>query len=123
MLKVIGVIPIVGGVSATAIAISSRYLIGALYSQTDAIQLIEALAQSGLYLGAAIATSSATILALMLTLLALTRRADADFNFEVYQKIDRIGLMSTISLCGAMLLLLFPTLRHVIEKITPTEKV
>lgn len=103
-------IPLAGGVAATLLAIGSRFLIGSVYSDADAVQLIEALSRSGLYLGAAIATASATILALMLTLLGFARRLDEDFDRDVYQRINRVGFLSTVSLCFALLLLLFLTL-------------
>lgn len=104
------IMPLAGGGVAAAMAIGSRFLVGAVYSQADAVQLIESLARSGLYLGSAIATSSATILALMLTLLGLTRKMDTDFDKEVFVRIDRIGLLSTIGLCGALGMLLILTL-------------
>lgn len=106
MLRIYGWLPLIGGTSAALIAIGSRYLIGAVYSAADAVQLIESLSRSGLYLGAAIATSCATILALMLTLLGFANRLDAEFDHTVYQRIDRIGLMSTLGMCGSLLLLL-----------------
>lgn len=103
-------VPLTGGLIATGIALGSRFLIGSVYSGANAMELIEALARSGLYLGTGIATSSATILALMLTLLGLTRRMDQEFDAEVYKRINWVGLLSTLSLCAALILLLLLTL-------------
>lgn len=109
-MKSVWLVPLAGGITAALLAVGSRFLIGTVYSDADAVQLIEALSRSGLYLGAAIATASATILALMLTLLGFTRRLDEDFDRTVYRRINRVGFLSTISLCCALLLLLFLTL-------------
>ncbi len=98
--------PLIGGGLAVLVTLGVKFLIGGVYSQAKAIQLIEALRDSTLYFGAAVATSSATILALMLTLLGLGRRAETDLDIGVYQSVNRIALISTISLCGAVLLLM-----------------
>lgn len=109
-MKSVWLVPLGGGITAALLAVGSRFLIGTMYSDADAVQLIEALSRSGLYLGAAIATASATILALMLTLLGFARRLDEDFDSTVYRRINRVGFLSTISLCCALFLLLFLTL-------------
>lgn len=91
---------------AVLVAIGVKSLIGGIYSSGEALRLIETLRDSSLYFGAALATASATILALMLTLLGLSRQADSEFDRWVYRNINRITLVSTISLCGAVLLLM-----------------
>lgn len=87
------------------IGVGGKLAIGSVYHKVEAIQLIETLASAGLYLGSAIATASATILALMLTLLGLTRRSDSDFDFEVYRQIASVSNLATYSLLGSLLLL------------------
>lgn len=84
----------------------ARGAIGTIYSAGEAVVLLEALSRSGLYLGSAVATASATTLALMLTLIGLVRRSDADFNTNVYKNIDRVAVLSTASLISSVLLLL-----------------
>lgn len=88
------------------IGVGARFAIGNIYSEAEATNLIEALTGTGLYLGSAIAGASATTLALMLTLLGLTKNADADFDYSVYKSISQVAWLSTISLVGAVILLL-----------------
>lgn len=80
--------------------------IGTVYSAAEAKELIGALSSTGLYLGSAIATASASTLALMLTLIGLTNRSDNDFDNGVYQRISRVSVLSTAALIGSVLLLL-----------------
>ena len=95
---VAGLIIVIGGLA--------RIAIGNVYSEAEATNLIEALTGTGLYLGSAITGASATTLALMLTLLGLTRQADADFDHQVFRSISHVAWLSTISLVGAVILLL-----------------
>lgn len=101
---------LIGGLLTVGISLAVRFFVGRVYGGAETIKLIQALADSSLYLGAAIATSSATILALMLTILGLAKEANNDFNIKLYHRIDVIGLLSAISLCGAILLLLLLSL-------------
>ena len=89
-----------------ALGIGARWAIGSVYSSGEAIQLIETLASSALYLGSASATASATILALMLTLTGFIRRLDADFGRDVWWRVDRVSQSATISLMASLPLLL-----------------
>lgn len=99
-----------GGVMALSIALAVNFLGGNIYSSAKAREMIEALSSSALYFGAAIATSSATILALMLTLVGMTRDSEHDFSDTLYQRVMRICIFSTITLCSAILLLLMLSL-------------
>ena len=101
---------LVGGLLTVGVSLAMRFLVGQIYGSSEAVQLIQALSGSSLYLGAAIATSSATILALMLTILGLAKESSNDFNVKLYHRIDVIGLLSAISLCGSILLLLLLSL-------------
>lgn len=96
---------VVGGALAVIVSLGTRLLSGRIYSEAKAVQLIEGLRDASLYFGAAVATASATILALMLTLLGLALDADIDFQGWLYRLVRRIGGLSTLSLCGAILLL------------------
>ena len=80
--------------------------IGNIYSSGEAVVLLKALSQSGLYLGSASATASATVLALMLTLIGMVRRSDQEFDENIYQSINRIAQLATSSLLSSLLLLL-----------------
>ncbi|WP_460098700.1 hypothetical protein [Qipengyuania sp. 483] len=89
----------------------ARKAIGSVYGTGEALALLESLARSGLYLGSASATASATTLALMLTLIGVVRRSDHDFNDLVYENVERIARLATISLLaslGLLLVLVFP---------------
>ena len=88
------------------IGIGARFAIGNVYSEAEATNLIQSLTQTGLYLGSAIAGASATTLALMLTLLGLTNQTKTDFDSDVYRSISQVAWLSTISLVGAVILLL-----------------
>lgn len=89
---------------------AARWANGMVYSQAEAKDLIATLSKSGLYLGSAMATSSGTTLALMLTLIGLVRRANQDFGAPVYRRINNVSLLSTLSLIGSVFLLLALTM-------------
>lgn len=89
-----------------AVGLGARWAIGSVYSAGEAVQLIDALASSGLYLGSASATASATILALMLTLTGFINRLDAEFTKDTWCSVKRVSQSSTISLMASLFLLL-----------------
>lgn len=89
---------------------AARLAIGRTYGSGKATQLIDSLADSGLYLGSGIATASATMLALMLTILSMTRNTDGEFNEDLYRRVYRVSVMATLSLVGAVVLLLALTI-------------
>jgi len=93
-----------------ALGALARYLNGSVYSETELLELFGTLQQSGLYLGSAIATSSGTTLALMLTMVGLVRRLDHDFDVDVYRTVALIGVVSTICLIMSVVLLMILTL-------------
>ncbi len=97
------------GIAAT-VAIAQPLLIGHIYSGTRAVDLLESIKESSLYLGSAIATASATVLALMLTLLSLTSQVDTSFNRSTYKGIKLIGDISTVTFIGSVALLLLLSL-------------
>ncbi|MGB3167098.1 MAG: hypothetical protein WBA68_10030 [Alteraurantiacibacter sp.] len=92
------------------VGLAGHFASGAIYSSLEARELISALSSPALYLGSAIAASAATTLALMLTLLGLVRRADAEFDPQMYKQIYRVAVLSTILLAGAVVMLLLMTM-------------
>ncbi len=84
----------------------ARQAIGTVYGSGEAIALLEALARSGLYLGSATATASATTLALMLTLIGMVRRAETEFDSQIYGNINTIAQLCFVSLIVSLMLLL-----------------
>lgn len=96
----------IGGLLTGGIALGGQYLIGQVYSGYKALQLLEAVASSSLYLGSAIVTASATIIALMLTMISLTKQSEGEFDSLFFYRIQRIGSLSAVSLTAGILLLL-----------------
>jgi hypothetical protein len=84
----------------------AREAIGRVYGAAEAIVLIDALSRAGLYLGAAVATASATTIALMLTMLGVIRNVDEDFDITTYRSVSNIAKLATVSLLTSLLLLL-----------------
>lgn len=98
--------PIIVFVLICAIGFGARTAIGTIYSSGEAIALLESLQQSGLFVGSATATASATTLALMLTLIGMVRRADEDFSHATYENIGRVAKLTTAALMSSLVLLL-----------------
>ena len=92
------------------IGLGAREAIGTVYGAAEARDLLEALSRAGLYLGSAIATASATTLALMLTLIGMLRRIETEFNRQTYKQVSRIAILSTATLMISFLVLLAFTL-------------
>lgn len=90
-----------------ALGTGAWFAVGAVYSSAKASQLIEALTESGLYLASTGAGASATILALMLTLLGMINKADAiEFDDILSALVKRISSFATLALMLSLLLLL-----------------
>ena len=98
------------GAAILALGALGRLATGTIYSSAKALDLIEAVRSSALYLGSAMATSAATTLALMLTVVGLVSRVDHDFEPVVYRRIKTIAWLSTLSLIGSVVMLLVLTL-------------
>ncbi len=98
---------LVGGILAGSIALGGQWFIGQVYSGYQARQLLEAVASSSLYLGSSVVTASATIIALMLTMISLTKQTEGEFDAVFFKRIQRIGLLSTAAMISGIILLLF----------------
>ncbi len=98
---------LIGGIIAGSIAFGGQWMVGQIYSGWEARKLLEAVISSALYFGGSVVTASATILALMLTMLGLTKQTDSDFDAVFFKRTERIGFLTTITLIGGVLLLLF----------------
>ena len=88
------------------LGILARWAIGRVYYSGEALQLMDSLTDSGLYLGSASATASATVIALMLTLTGMIRRVDADFDIDVWSSVDHVSGLAITSLLASLTLLL-----------------
>ncbi len=96
-----------GGVVAGGVALVGQMLVGSVYNGVEAHDLLQALIPSAHSLGGAVVQASATILALMLTLLGLSRKEIEDLEPGFFHRISQIALLSSIALASAILLLLF----------------
>lgn len=96
-----------GGVLAATIALVGQWFIGRIYNGEQAQYLLQAINNSALWLGGSVVTASATILALMLTMLSLSDQTKIDFDKVFFRRIEQIGVMTTVSLASGILLLLF----------------
>ncbi len=96
-----------GGLLAGVIAFGAQMLVGFVYNGFEAHDLLQALIPTADSLGGAVVQASATILALMLTLLGLSQKELGDLERDFFRRIQRIALLSSIALASAILLLLF----------------
>lgn len=110
-----------GGVLTAIIALVGQWFIGRNYSGEQTQYLLQAINNSALWLGGSVVTASATILALMLTMLSLSDSTKIDFDKVFFRRIEQIGVMTTISLAGGILLLLFLSIPLQASKNVPNQ--
>lgn len=101
---------LIGGILAGGVAIGGQFLVGQIYSGTEARSFLTALVPSARAVGTGVVSASATIMALMLTMVGLGRRATRDLGDRFFKRIERIGLLSTIGLSAGVLQLLILTI-------------
>lgn len=97
---------IIGFILICLFGAAARSLNGAIYNESELMNLLDSIQRSGLYLCSAIATVSGTILALMLTMTGLVRKSDQNFDVNVYKTVSLIALFSATSLIVSIILLL-----------------
>ncbi len=95
-----------GGIAVGVAALVGQMLVGFVYNGFEAHDLLQALIPPAQSFGGAVVQASATILALMLTLLSLSRREIDDLEPGFFHRIDRVAELSSITLAAAILLLL-----------------
>lgn len=96
-----------GGFLAAALALAGQWFLGQGYGGYEAVKLIQSMTSPFLFLGSSIVTASATIMALMLTLLSFINQTDTEFDNSFFKRIERIGFLATVALSGGVLFLLF----------------
>ena len=84
----------------------ARVAIGTVQPGSEVLQLIQRLTDAGLFIGSAIATASATTLALMLTLIGMMRRVEHEFDVDAYQDVARIARTASLAMFVSLILLL-----------------
>ncbi len=97
---------LIGGGIAAVIGFGGMALVGTV-SSWQAERLVEAVLPSVRFLASTLAAASATILALMLTMLSLTHGHDGDFKVSHYRRLRQISTLCSVLIAGSVLLLLF----------------
>ena len=97
--------PLLGGILLALISISGYLLVGQVYSASATRQLIEAMIPSVRTLCFALITACSTIVPLMLTILSMVNRADAEFDSNFFRQIKQITLFSAITIMISTVLL------------------
>ncbi len=96
-----------GGLLAFGLALLGYLGVGEIYGGRQAIRLLEAVNPSVQTLCFAAITACSTILALMLTMVALAHQSNIHFDEKFFRQVKRISLLCTITLSFSTLLLAF----------------
>lgn len=83
---------IIGGLIVVVVGITGVLLVGHA-NRWEALKLLEALLPTTRFLSSAVMTATATILALMLTLLSLSTSSDNKLNVDHYKRILQIAFL------------------------------
>lgn len=96
----------IAGLASGVIALIAYFAVGQIYSSAEAKHVVEAMNPSARILSSAIMSSSATILALMLTILSLTSNTEREFDRDFYYSIKHISIQAAVAIATSMLLLM-----------------
>lgn len=96
---------LVGGVLAALVALAGSVSVGRL-SGAEGLVLLESMIPTIRFLCSSVMTASATILALMLTLLGLSHRTRTRMKTSHYRRVKQIALVDTATFVLATILLL-----------------
>lgn len=97
---------VVGGTLAFLVLFIGTFSVGEI-SGAEARDLLTSMLPTARFLYSAVVTASATVLALMLTLLSLSFNTQSRLDASHYQRIRRIALIDTVTFITAMSFLLF----------------
>lgn len=97
---------IIGGTLGAVVLFVGTYSVGEI-SRMEARELLITMLPTARFLYSAVITASATILALMLTLLSLSFNTQSRLDVSHYRRIRRIALIDTVTFIAAMTFLLF----------------
>ncbi|MGB7338390.1 MAG: hypothetical protein WBC91_05820 [Phototrophicaceae bacterium] len=92
------------------ISIAGFSLLGQVYSDTVARELIGAMLPALQTLSFAVITSAATVISLMMAVLGFARRMENEFDHDFYLRIWFIATIATVALVISALLLLLITI-------------
>lgn len=96
----------IGSVIIFVVAIAGFMGVGTIYSDTQARGLIEAMVPSLGTLSFAGITATSTVIALLLTVLGMARRADTEFDKTFYIRMRIIAMLGTVAMGVSIILLL-----------------
>lgn len=96
---------LIGAGIAGGLGLLGQFLVGRVYTGVEARRLLEASIPSARSVGTGIVTATATILALMLTMLGLTRHATGALESTFFKQVKRIGQFASVGLIGGTMLL------------------
>jgi len=96
---------LLGGALAALVSISGAWLVGRLHG-AEGLVLLEAMLPTTRFLCSAVMTATATILALMLTLLGLSADVSNKIHPSHFERVRQIALIDTVAFAAATLFLL-----------------
>lgn len=96
---------LLGGALAALVAIAGSWAVGQLHGAKGLV-LLEAMLPTTRFLCSAVMTATATILALMLTLLGLSTDVSNQIHSAHYERVRQIALIDTVTFAAATLFLL-----------------
>jgi len=97
-----------GGALAAVFGIGVMILVGRV-GDYEARLLLEATLPTIRFLASSVITGSATVLALMLTMLGISGQTEVDLKPTHYRRIVQVSVMSVVALIASLLLLMFLT--------------
>jgi hypothetical protein len=99
---------ITGGALVALFGLGVMALVGSV-GDYEARLLLEAALPTIRFLASSVITGSATVLALMLTILGISGQTEVDLNAVHYRRIVQVSVMSVVALIASLLLLMFLT--------------
>lgn len=94
-----------GGIIAASTALMGSYITGRV-GGTEAISLLKAILPTTRFLASALMTASATILALMLTLLTLSHSSSSELKATHYRRVKQIAWIDSVGFVAATIFLM-----------------
>ncbi len=101
---------LVAGGLAVTLLFAGYYLIGVVQHEGEAQARLEAAIPTIRFFASGVLAASATILALMMTLLGFTQSHDAKFSRGLFQRVRTLSLMNVAAMVGAVFLLMLLTM-------------
>lgn len=96
---------VLGGGIAVLVSVAGSWTVGQLHG-ADGLVLLQAMLPTTRFLCSAMMTATATILALMLTVLGVSSNASSTFHAAHFKRLGQIALLDMIAFIGATVLLL-----------------